>query len=59
MGKNIIKEVARQLGVELEEEFKVKHYSSAFAVDGSLYKFIESGLQQELDGRWIRSDSMM
>ena len=59
MGKNIIEEVAHQLGVELEEEFKVKYYSSAPAVDGSLYKFIESGLQQKLDGRWIRNDSML
>lgn len=39
MSKNLIPEIARMLGVELGEEFKIKGY------DGLTYKFVDYGLQ--------------
>lgn len=39
MAKNLIPEIARMLGVELNEEFKIKGY------DGLTYKFVDYGLK--------------
>lgn len=39
MAKNLIPEIARMLGVELNEEFKIKGY------DGLTYKFVNYGLK--------------
>lgn len=39
MAKNIIPEIARMLGVELGEEFKIKGY------DGLAYQFVDYGLK--------------
>lgn len=39
MAKSLIPEIARMLGVELHEEFKIKGY------DGLTYKFVDYGLQ--------------
>lgn len=39
MTKNLIPEIARMLGVELNEEFKIKGY------DGLTYKFVNYGLK--------------
>ena len=39
MAKNLIPEIAKMLGVELGEEFKIKGY------DGLTYKFVDYGLQ--------------
>lgn len=39
MSKNLIPEIARMLGVELNEEFKIKGY------DGLTYKFVNYGLK--------------
>lgn len=39
MSKNLIPDVAKMLGVELGEEFKIKGY------DGLTYKFVDYGLQ--------------
>lgn len=39
MGKNLIHEIAKMLGVELGEEFKIKGY------DGLTYKLTDNGLE--------------
>lgn len=39
MAKNLIPEIARMLGVELGEEFKIKGY------DGLIYKLTDAGLE--------------
>lgn len=39
MAKNLIPEIARMLGVELNEEFKIKGY------DGLAYQFVDYGLK--------------
>ena len=46
MAKNYMQDVARMLGVELGEEFKI---------DGSnlIYKFFENGLCCKCDGAWL------
>jgi hypothetical protein len=47
MAKNYMADVARMLGVELGQEFKIKD-------DHYIYKLIEDGLVQESDGnRWL------
>lgn len=47
MAKNYIADVARMLGVELGQEFKIKD-------DHYIYKLIEDGLVQESDGnQWL------
>lgn len=44
MGKNLIPEIARMLGVELGEEFKVK------GEDALTYRFTDDGLKVTYDG---------
>ena len=47
MAKNYMADVARMLGVELGQEFKIKD-------DHYIYKLIEDGLVQESDGnQWL------
>ena len=49
MAKNYMADVARMLGVELGEEFKI---------DGSnlIYKFFENGLCFQCDGAWLPAE---
>lgn len=52
MAKNYMADVAKMLGVELGEEFKI---------DGSnlIYKFFENELCFQCDGAWLRADTML
>lgn len=52
MAKNYMADVARMLGVELGEEFKI---------DGSnlIYKFFENELCFQCDGAWLRADNIL
>lgn len=52
MAKNYMQDVAKMLGVELGEEFKI---------DGSnlIYKFFENELCFQCDGAWLRADNIL
>lgn len=52
MAKNYMQDVARMLGVELGEEFKI---------DGSnsIYKFFENELCFQCGGAWLRADNIL
>ena len=43
-------DIAKMLGVELEEEFKIDS-------SGTIYKFFENGLCFQCGGAWLRADS--
>ena len=47
---NYMENVAKMLGVELEEEFKIDS-------SHTIYKFIENGLCFQCGGAWLRADS--
>lgn len=50
MAKNYMQDVARMLGVELEEEFKIDS-------SDTIYKFYKNGLCFQCGGAWLRADS--
>lgn len=50
MAKNYMADVARMLGVELEEEFKIDS-------SDTIYKFYKNGLCFQCGGAWLRADS--
>lgn len=50
MAKNYMADVAKMLGVELEEEFKIDS-------SDTIYKFYENGLCFQCGGAWLRADS--
>ena len=50
MAKNLIPEIAKMLGVELNEEFKIK------SVDGWTYKFEGDGLKATRDNEEFTAD---
>lgn len=50
MAKNYMQDVARMLGVELEEEFKIDS-------SDTIFKFYKNGLCFQCGGAWLRADS--
>lgn len=50
MAKNYMDDVAKMLGVELEEEFKIDS-------SDTIYKFYKNGLCFQCGGAWLRADS--
>lgn len=50
MVKNYMADVAKMLGVELEEEFKIDS-------SDKVYKFFKNGLCFQCGGAWLRADS--
>lgn len=52
MAKNYMADVAKMLGVELEEEFKID-------CSNSIYKFFENGLCFQCGGAWLRADNIL
>lgn len=52
MTKNYIADVAKMLGVELEEEFKIDS-------SDTIYKFYKNGLCFQLGGAWLRTDNIL
>ena len=52
MAKNFMAEVAKMLGVELEEEFKVDS-------SDTIYKFYKNGLCFQCGGAWLRADKTL
>lgn len=50
MPKNYMQDVARMLGVELEEEFKIDS-------SDTIYKFYKNGLCFQCGGAWLRANS--
>lgn len=50
MAKNYMADVAKMLGVELEEEFKIDS-------SDKVYKFFKNGLCFQCGGAWLRADS--
>lgn len=52
MTKNYMADVAKMLGVELEEEFKI---DSSYTI----YKFYKNGLCFQCGGAWLRADNIL
>lgn len=52
MTKNYMADIAKMLGVELEEEFKVDS-------SNAIYKFFENGLCFQCGGAWLRADNIL
>ena len=52
MTKNYIADVAKMLGVELEEEFKIDS-------SDTIYKFYKNGLCFQCGGAWLRTDNIL
>lgn len=52
MAKNYMADVAKMLGVELEEEFKI---DSSYTI----YKFYKNGLCFQCGGAWLRADNIL
>ena len=52
MTKNYIADVAKMLGVELEEEFKIDS-------SDTIYKFYKNGLCFQFGGAWLRTDNIL
>lgn len=52
MTENFMAEVAKMLGVELEEEFKVDS-------SDTIYKFYKNGLCFQCGGAWLRADNTL
>lgn len=50
MIKNYMEDVAKMLGVELEEEFKI-------GSSDTIFKFYKNGLCFQCGGAWLRADS--
>lgn len=50
MVKNYMADIAKMLGVELEEEFKIDS-------SDTIYKFYKNGLCFQCGGAWLRADS--
>lgn len=50
MAKNYMQDVAKMLGVELEEEFKIDS-------SDTIFKFYKNGLCFQCGGAWLRADS--
>ncbi len=50
MAKNHMADIAKMLGVELEEEFKIDS-------SDKVYKFFKNGLCFQCGGAWLRADS--
>lgn len=52
MAKNYMDDVAKMLGVELEEEFKIDS-------SDTIYKFYKNGLCFQCGGAWLRADNIL
>lgn len=52
MTKNYMADVAKILGVELEEEFKIDS-------SDTIYKFYKNGLCFQCGGAWLRADNIL
>ena len=52
MTKNYMADIARMLGVELEEEFKIDS-------SDTIYKFYKNGLCFQCGGAWLRADNIL
>lgn len=52
MAKNYMQDVARMLGVELEEEFKI-------GSSDTIFKFYKNGLCFQCGGAWLRADNIL
>lgn len=52
MTKNYMQDVAKMLGVELEEEFKIDS-------SDKIFKFYKNGLCFQCGGAWLRADNIL
>lgn len=54
MAENKMNEVAKLLGVELEEEFRVKNFYCKFKISKDGLKFWSGALEQWDDSPWLQ-----